>query len=46
VVNVLRGGTATCTWRLASGNHGRVTATIVVKSGAGAARTSFVLVQR
>jgi uncharacterized protein YkwD len=46
VVNVLRGGTATCTWRLANANHGRVTATIVVRSAVGAARTSFVLVQR
>jgi uncharacterized protein YkwD len=46
VVNVLRHGTATCTWRLASANHGRVTATIVVRSAGGAARTSFVLVQR
>ena len=46
VVNVLRGGTATCGWDLASSNHGRVTATIVVRSAAGTARTSFVLVQR
>lgn len=46
VVNVLRSGTATCSWRLATANHGRVTATIAVRSAAGAARTSFVLVQR
>lgn len=46
VVNTLRGGTATCAWRLASANHGRVAATIVVHGAARSARTSFVLVQR
>jgi uncharacterized protein YkwD len=46
VVNVLRGGTATCGWRLASANHGRVAASIVVRSGGRTARAPFVLVQR
>jgi uncharacterized protein YkwD len=41
-----RGGTATCTWRLAAVQHGRVSATIRVQNATKTARASFVLVQR
>jgi uncharacterized protein YkwD len=40
------GGTATCTWRLAAAQHGRVAATIRVRNATKTARASFVLVQR
>jgi uncharacterized protein YkwD len=46
VAQQFHGGTATCTWRLAAVQHGRVSATIRVRNAAKMARASFILVQR